>query len=86
LASTSALHRGKECHTITALRDIIVVLDGSASSETRLAIAIALAQQHNAYLTGLSALALLMPARPVVHPRSYPETDMLPAPLIAEFG
>jgi nucleotide-binding universal stress UspA family protein len=62
-----------------ALRDIVVVLDGSASSEIRLTLAIALAQQHNAHLTGLSALALLMPARPVAHPRSYPEMDMPPA-------
>jgi nucleotide-binding universal stress UspA family protein len=62
-----------------ALQDIVVVLDGSASSETRLTLAIALAQQHNAHLTGLSALALLMPARPVAHPRSYPEPDMPPA-------
>lgn len=61
---------------MTTLRDIIVVLDGSAASETRLALAITLAQQHKAHLTGLSALALLMPPRPVVHLRSYPETAM----------
>jgi nucleotide-binding universal stress UspA family protein len=60
---------------MAALRDITVVLDDAAPSETRLSLALALAQQHNAYLTGLSALDLLMPARPVVHPRGYPEAD-----------
>jgi nucleotide-binding universal stress UspA family protein len=60
---------------MAALRDITVVLDDAAPSETRLAIAIALAQQHNAYLTGLSALDLLMPATPVVQPRDSLETD-----------
>src|SRR5215213_181434 len=79
IATNAALARGRECHTMIALRDIVVVLDGSASSEIRLTLAIALAQQHNAHLTGLSALALLMPARPVAHPRSYPEMDMPPA-------
>jgi len=71
---------------MTALRDIAVVLDGSASSETRLTLAIALAQQHNAHLTGLSALALLMPVRSVAHPRSYPETDMPPAFSVQDLG
>jgi hypothetical protein len=33
------------------------VLDAAAPSEARLSLALALAQQHNAYLTGLSALA-----------------------------
>ena len=54
---------------MTALRDIIVVLDHSASRETRLTIAVALAQQHDAHLTGFSALDLLLPARPAVQPR-----------------
>jgi len=53
-----------ECHTMTALRDIVVVLDNSAPSESRLATAVALAQQHDAYLTGLSALDLLTPPQP----------------------
>jgi nucleotide-binding universal stress UspA family protein len=75
-----AVARSRECHTMTALQDIVVVLDGSAASETRLAVALALARQHNAHLTGLSALALLMLARPAAHPRSYPERDMPLAP------
>jgi nucleotide-binding universal stress UspA family protein len=71
---------------MTALRDIVVVLDDSAASETRLAIAIALSQQHNAYLTGLSALDLLTPARPVVQPRSSPETDAPPESALLNLG
>ena len=67
---------------MTALRDIIVVLDDAASSETRLTSAIALAQQHNAYLTGLSALNLLTPVRPVVQPRDPLETDAPTAALL----
>src|SRR4051812_21827931 len=63
-----------------ALRDIMVGLDGSAASETRLAIALALARQYNAHLTGLSALALLMLARPAAQSRTYPERDMPLAP------
>lgn len=51
------------------LRDIVVVLEESAQSEIRLGIAIALARQHNAHLTGLSALDVLMPDRPLVQRR-----------------
>jgi nucleotide-binding universal stress UspA family protein len=72
---TGAAACSKEYHPMTALRDIIVVLDDSAASEIRLDIAVALAQQHGAHLTGLSALALLMPMRPVVRPRSNPEVE-----------
>jgi nucleotide-binding universal stress UspA family protein len=77
--TNAAATRSKECHVMTTLRDILVVIDESAPSEVRLAIAVALAQQHDAHLTGLSALDLLMPARPVVKPRSYPEVDTEPA-------
>ena len=70
------------------LRDIVVVLDGSASSESRLTIAIALAQQHGAFLTGFCALDLLqskvgerrsvfpeVPLKVGGHQDGYPETD-----------
>jgi hypothetical protein len=57
---------------MTALHDIVVVLDNSAPSEIRLATAVALARQHDAHLTGLSALDLLTPVRPVVRPRAIP--------------
>ena len=40
---------------MTALRDIVVVLDDSASSAMRLTVAVDLAQQHGAHLTGFSA-------------------------------
>ena len=71
---------------MTALRDIVVVLDNSAPSETRLATAIALAQQHGAYLTGLSALDLLTPPRPVVQSRRTPEADTQPASMLMNWG
>src|SRR5215213_8483609 len=85
-AASAAVARGTEGHPMTALWDITVVLDDAAPSETRLTTAIALAQQHNAYLTGLSALALLLPARPVIHPRSYPETETSPASSLRNLG
>ena len=71
---------------MTALRDIVVVLDDSAASEIRLDIAVALAQQHGAHLTGLSALALLMPMRPVVRPRSNPEVETQPDSQLLNWG
>ena len=71
---------------MTALRDIAVVLDNSAASNIRLDIAVALAQQHGAHLTGLSALELLMPTRPVVRPRSNPEVDTQPASQLLNWG
>jgi nucleotide-binding universal stress UspA family protein len=85
-AINAAIARAKEGHPMTALRDIIVVLDDAAASETRLTIAIALAQQHNAYLTGLAALDWLLPARPVVQPRDYPETDVPSASALLNVG
>lgn len=71
---------------MTALRDIVVVLDGSARSEIRLDIAVALAQQHDAHLTGLSALTLLMPPRAVVPPHSNPEMATQARLPIADLG
>ena len=71
---------------MTALRDIVVMLDDSAASEIGLDIAVALAQQHGAHLTGLSALALLMPMRPVVRPRSNPEVETQPDSQLLNWG
>jgi nucleotide-binding universal stress UspA family protein len=79
LVTAAAAGRIREFHTMTALQDIVVVLDNSAPSEIRLATAVALARQHAAHLTGLSALDLLTPARPVVRPRGNPEVDTQPA-------
>ena len=44
------------------------------------------AQQHDAYLTGLSALDLLMPTRPVVRPRGNPEVDTQPGSQLMNWG
>lgn len=71
---------------MTALRDIVVVLDGSAASEMRLTVAVALAQQHGAHLTGFSAMDLLLPARPAVQPRDNPQVDTLPASQLMNWG
>ena len=78
--------RSKEYLKMSALRDIVVVLDNSTPSEIRLATAVALAQQHDAHLTGLSALDLLTPARPVVQPRGNPDVDALPASQLMNWG
>jgi nucleotide-binding universal stress UspA family protein len=83
---TDAAACSKEDHTMTVLRDIIVVLDDSAASEIRLDIAVALAQQHGAHLTGLSALDLLRPTRPIVPPRSNLEEDTPPASPLLNWG
>ena len=64
---------------MTTLRDVVVVLDESASSEMRLTVAVGLAQQHGAHLTGVSALDLLLPARPAARPHGNPPVYTLPA-------
>ena len=71
---------------MTALRDIVVVLDGSASSEMRLTVAVVLARQHGAHLTGFSAVDLLLPARPAVQPRDNSQVDTLPASQLMNWG
>jgi hypothetical protein len=84
-SGTTAAARGKECHTMTALQDI-VVLDNSAPSEIRLAIAVALALQDGAPLTGLSSLDLLTPPKPIAQPRGDPEVVSQPASLLMNWG
>src|SRR3954454_3322328 len=86
LAPNAAVPRGTEDQMMAALRDITVVLNTAAPSETRLTLALALAQQHNAYLTGLSALDLLMPARLVAHSRGYAEADTPPGSQLLNLG
>jgi len=71
---------------MTALRDIVVVLDDSASSAMRLTVAVDLAQQHGAHLTGFSAMDLLLPARPAVQRRDNPQVDTLPASQVMNWG
>ena len=71
---------------MTALRDIVVVLDDSASSAMRLTVAVDLAQQHGAHRTGFSAMDLLLPARPAVQRRDNPQEDTLPASPLMNWG
>ena len=71
---------------MTTLRDIVVVLEESARSEIRLDIAVALAQRHDAHLTGLSALDLLKPTRPLVQPRADPEVGTQGASQLGTWG
>ena len=52
--------RGKR-HTTMALRDILVMLDSSVQSATRLQIAVSLAQRDAAYLIGFCALNMMQP-------------------------
>jgi len=63
------------------LRDIVVLLDGSARDDAKLAVAIGLAQRHDAHLTGLCALELLLPADVSFALGGYPDLWALP-----EFG
>ena len=71
---------------MTTLRDIVVVLDESASSEIRLTVAVGLAQQYGAHLTGVSALDLLRPASPAARPHDNPLVYTLPASKLMNWG
>lgn len=55
------------------LRDLLVVLDGSARRTEILVVATGLAQRHDAYLNGLCSLDLLLPARLGYTLAGYPE-------------
>jgi nucleotide-binding universal stress UspA family protein len=54
------------------LRDLLVVLDGSARSEVVLSVATGLARRHDAHLTGYCPLEALMPANLAFVLGSYP--------------
>jgi nucleotide-binding universal stress UspA family protein len=60
------------------LRDLVVLLDGSVHDEAKLAVAVSLARRHDAHLTGLCALELLMPADVSFALGGYPELWALP--------
>lgn len=60
---------------MNSLRDILVVLDDTARSDVRLTIGVRLAQQHEAHLTGISALDLVTPPRHVPRFDGYLEGD-----------
>ncbi len=56
-----------------SLRDLIVVLDDSPRNAAQLDFAAGLARQHDAHLTGLFLLELLVPALPGYALGSYPD-------------
>jgi nucleotide-binding universal stress UspA family protein len=60
------------------LRDLVVLLDGSARDEVKLAVALGLARRHDAHLTGLCALELLVPKDMAFALGGYPELWALP--------
>jgi nucleotide-binding universal stress UspA family protein len=59
------------------LRDILVVLDGSARSEVVLGVAMDLARRHEAHLTGFCPLEVLMPANLLFAMGGYPALTAL---------
>ena len=61
-----------------SLRDIVVLLDGSARDEIKLAVAVGLARRHDAHLTGLCPLELLLPADRSFALGGYPDLWVLP--------
>jgi len=60
------------------LRDLVVLLDGSARDEAKLGLAAGLARQHDAHLTGLCPLELLLPADLSFALGGYPDLWALP--------
>ena len=60
------------------LRDLVVLLDGSKRDEAKLAVALGLAQRHDAHLTGLCPLELLLPADMSFALGGYPDLWALP--------
>ena len=60
------------------LRDLVVLLDGSARDEARLAVAVGLARRHDAHLTGLCPIEMLLPADMSLALGGYPDLWALP--------
>jgi nucleotide-binding universal stress UspA family protein len=61
-----------------SLRDLVVLLDGSARDATKLAAALQLARRNDAHLTGLCPLELLLPADMSFALGGYPDLWALP--------
>ena len=61
-----------------ALRDLVVLLDGSSRDEIKLAVAVELARRNDAHLTGLCPLELLLPADMSFALGGYPDLWALP--------
>jgi nucleotide-binding universal stress UspA family protein len=60
------------------LRDLVVLLDGSIRDEAKLAVAVELVRRHDAHLTGLCPLELLLPADMSFALGGYPDLWALP--------
>ncbi len=61
-----------------ALRDLVVLLDGSSRDEIKMAVAVELARRNDAHLTGLCPLELLLPADMSFALGGYPDLWALP--------
>lgn len=61
-----------------SLRDMVVLLDGSARDDAKLATAVRLARRHDAHITGLCPLELLLPADMSFALGGYPDLWALP--------
>jgi nucleotide-binding universal stress UspA family protein len=61
-----------------SLRDLVVLLDGSARDEAKLASAVQLARRNDAHVTGLCPLELLLPADMAFALGGYPDLWALP--------
>lgn len=61
-----------------SLRDLIVLLDGSARDETKIAVALDLARRTDAHITGYCPLELLLPADMSLALGGYPDLWALP--------
>src|SRR3954454_25288291 len=61
-----------------ALRDLVVLLDGSPRDEARLAAAVALARRDDAHLTGFCPLGLLLPFGMSFALGGYPDLWAIP--------
>ncbi len=60
------------------LRDLVVLLDGSARDRAKMAIAVELARRNDAHLTGLCPLEVLLPADLSFALGGYPDLWALP--------
>src|ERR1700684_4460045 len=69
---------GKKQEGAVGLRDLVVLLDGSARDEVKLSVALGLARRHDAHLTGLCPLELLLPADMSFALGGYPDLWALP--------
>jgi nucleotide-binding universal stress UspA family protein len=61
-----------------SLRDLVVLLDGSARNEAKLTVAVELARRHDAHLTGLCPLELLVPPDVSFALGGYPDLWAMP--------